>query len=172
MLLLEKGEADAACASLERSLIGQSWWTLQRQGMLLAHLAIVAARSGRAERAQALIGDLAGQGERWPMPSIRALTNEASAILARNDGDTSAALRHLQLARQLWTSIDSRLNATRLRIQIAVIQLGLGDRNGASAELHAALSASEQLESKKFTAQCQQLRHELQQLQPTIPENT
>ena len=83
MLLLERGEAEAAFVSLERSLIGQSWWTLQRQGMLLAHLALAAAHAGRYERAQILIDDLAGQAERWPMPSIRALTNEASAFLSK-----------------------------------------------------------------------------------------
>ena len=47
MLLLERGEAEAAYASLERSLIGKSWWTLQRRGILYAHLALVAAHTGR-----------------------------------------------------------------------------------------------------------------------------
>jgi hypothetical protein len=70
LLLLERGEVEAAYASLERSLIGQCWWTLQRQGILLAHLALVAAHAVRQERAQALIHDLAGQDQRWPMPSI------------------------------------------------------------------------------------------------------
>ncbi len=106
MLLLELGEAEAAYVSLERSLIGQSWWTLQRQGMLLAHLAVVAAHTGRLERSQALIDDLAGQAERWPMPSIRALTNEASALLAQKRGAREEALHRLYLARQLWTSIE------------------------------------------------------------------
>ena len=106
MLLLARGEADAAYESLERSLIGRSWWTLQRQGILLAHLALVAAHAGRQERAQALITDLAGQAERWPMASIRALTNEASAVLARQRSAVGEALRHLHLARQLWTSIE------------------------------------------------------------------
>jgi tetratricopeptide (TPR) repeat protein len=32
MLLLERGHFDTAYLSLERSLIGESWWTLQRQG--------------------------------------------------------------------------------------------------------------------------------------------
>jgi hypothetical protein len=162
MLLLELGQGDAAYAGLERSLIGQSWWTLQRQGILLAHLALVAACTGRAERAQALIEDLAGQNERWPMPSIRALTNEASAVLARRRGETNEALRHLQLARQLWTSVDSRLNAARLRLEIANVQLDLGDRSGAAVEIRAAFVASEELESKKLMSQCRQSQFALQ----------
>ena len=40
LLSLEQGDAGAACAGLERSLVGQGWWTLQRQGVLRAHLAI------------------------------------------------------------------------------------------------------------------------------------
>jgi DNA-binding winged helix-turn-helix (wHTH) protein len=162
LLLLERGEPEAAYASLERSLIGQSWWTLQRQGMLLAHLALVAAHAGRHDKAQALIDDLAGQGERWPMPSIRALTNEACAILAHERRDPHAALRHLHLARQLWTSIDSRLNATRLRLQIAALQLELGDPRGAATEIRAALAAAEELGSQKFVQKCRVIQGRLE----------
>jgi len=162
LLLLERGEPEAAYASLERSLIGQSWWTLQRQGMLLAHLALVAAHAGRHDKAQALIDDLAGQGERWPMPSIRALTNEASAVLAHERRDAHEALRRLHLARQLWTSIDSRLNATRLRLQIAALQLELGDSRGAGTEVRAALAAAEELGSAKLVQKCQAMQHRLE----------
>jgi len=161
MLQLELGHAETAYASLERSLIGHSWWTLQRQGMLLAHLALVAAHTGRSEKAQALISDLAGQSERWPVPSIRALTNEASAVLARRQGDTTMALRHLQLARQLWTSIDSRLHAARLRVEIGSLQLDTGDHGSAAVELRAALAASEELGSKKLVERCRQLHKKL-----------
>jgi hypothetical protein len=154
LLLLERGEAEAACASLERSLMGQSWWTLQRQGILLAHLALVTAHAGKHDKAQALIDDLAGQGDRWPMPSIRALTNEASAVLARARGDGNEALRHLYLARQLWTSIESRLNAARLRLQIAALQLDRGDQRSAATEVGAASAAADQLASDKLQQQC------------------
>jgi DNA-binding winged helix-turn-helix (wHTH) protein len=161
MLLLEQGEAEAAYVSLERSLIGQSWWTLQRQGMLLAHLALVAAHVGRLEKSQALIDDLAGQTERWPMPSVRALTNEASAVLARKRGDLEEALRRLYLARQLWTSIDSRLHAARLRLQIAELQLDLDDYRGAATETRAACAAAEELASEKLRAACRALERRL-----------
>jgi len=154
MLLLERGDAEAAYASLERSLIGQSWWTLQRQGMLLAHLALVAAQTDRHEKAQTLVDDLAGQATRWPMPSIRALTNEASAFLAKARGDSQEALRRLHLARQLWTSIDSRLHAARLRLQIAALQLELGDRSGAATEMRAACAAADELDSDKLKREC------------------
>jgi DNA-binding winged helix-turn-helix (wHTH) protein len=161
MLLLELGEPEAAYAALERSLIGQSWWTLQRQGMLLAHLALVAAHAGRHEKAQALIDDLASQHDRWPMPSIRALTNEAAAVLAHKRGDGDEALRRLHLARQLWTSIDSRLNAAKLRLQIADLQLESGDKSGAATEMRVALAAADELDSGKLRKQCWALQKRL-----------
>jgi DNA-binding winged helix-turn-helix (wHTH) protein len=163
LLLLDLGQPEAAYASLERSLIGQSWWTLQRQGMLLAHLAIVAAHAGRYERAAALIDDLAGQESRWPMPSIRALTNEAMAVVVQKQrGDLNEALRHLHLARQLWTSIDSRLNATRLRLAIATLQLDVGDANGAATELRAISAVIDKLGSDKLMQQTRTLQRRLQ----------
>ena len=52
-----RGETDAAYVALEQSLVGQGWWTLQRQGILLAHLALVAVHAGHHEKAQTLIDD-------------------------------------------------------------------------------------------------------------------
>lgn len=161
MLLVQRGDPAAAYAGLERSLVGHGWWALQRQGVLLAHLALVAAHAGRREKAEALIADLTGQPERWPMASIRALVNEASALLARQRGDTGEALRHLQLARQLWTSIESRLHAARLRLEIASLQVEIGNRSGAETELRVARTVSEELAAGKLLRQCQALEERL-----------
>jgi DNA-binding winged helix-turn-helix (wHTH) protein len=154
MLLLERGEAEAAYASLERSLVGTSWWTLQRQGILLAHLALAAACAGRTERAQALVDDLIGQSERWPIPSIRGLANEAAGILAIQGGRPEDAIRHLHLARQLWTSAESRYQAARLRLRIAELLLARGDAPGAATELRVASAAADELGSRKLQARC------------------
>jgi DNA-binding winged helix-turn-helix (wHTH) protein len=169
LLLLEKGEAEAAYASLERSLIGQSWWILQRQGILLAHLALAAAHAGKNERAQALIEDLTGHSERWPMPSIRAITNEAAAVLAIARDGAEEALRRLHLARQLWTSIDSRFHAARLRLQIAALQAEAGDARGAATELRAACASADELESRKLRAKCDALQRRLDALNAVDP---
>ncbi|WP_025034841.1 winged helix-turn-helix domain-containing protein [Bradyrhizobium sp. DOA9] len=161
MLLLERGEAEAAYTSLERSLIGKTWWTLQRRGMLFAHLALAAAHTGRHEQALELIEELSGSPDRWPMPSIRALTNEAQAVLADLRDDYDSALRHLHLARQLWSSIDGRVQAVRLRLRIAKLQLAHDDVRGASAEIHAAQLVAGELGSRKFEAACAALRREI-----------
>lgn len=161
MLLLERGEAEAAYANLERSLIGKSWWTLQRRGILFAHLALMAAHTGRHEQALELIEELSGSSDRWPMPSIRALTNEAQAVLAQARQDFEAAVRHLHLARQLWSSIDGRVQAVRLRLRIAQLQLDGGDIRGAAAEIHASQLTAKELGSPKLTANCAAMQSQL-----------
>lgn len=160
MLLLERGEGEAAYASLERSLIGKTWWTLQRRGILFAHLALAAAHTGRREQALELIEELSGSPDRWPMPSIRALTNEAQSVLALARDGYESALRHLHLARQLWSSVDGRVQTARLRLRIANLQLAHGDVRGASAEIHAAQLLTSELGSRKFEAECAALRRE------------
>ncbi|MBR0869203.1 transcriptional regulator [Bradyrhizobium tropiciagri] len=161
MLLLARGEAEAAYAGLERSLIGKNWWTLQRRGILLAHLALVAAHTRRNEQAEALIRELSGSPDRWPMPSIRALTNEAQAILALGRQDHEAAMRHLHLARQLWSSIDGRVQAVRLRLQIARLEFECGDIRGAAAEVHAARRIAGEIGSRKLAADCVALQRDI-----------
>ncbi|MEH2513327.1 DNA-binding winged helix-turn-helix (wHTH) protein [Nitrobacteraceae bacterium AZCC 1564] len=156
MLLLERGHFDAAYLSLERSLIGESWWTLQRQGILLGHLAVVAARSGKHERARAIVDDLTGQAHRWPMASIRALTNEACGYLEYKR-DPKKALDYFHLSRQLWTSVDSHINATRLRLRLAELQLRLGDKTGAAHEIRAAMAAAKEHGAKKLLKQASAL---------------
>ena len=161
MLLLERGEAEAAYTGLERSLIGKSWWTLQRRGILFAHLALVAAHTGRDQQALELIDELSGSPDRWPMPSIRALTNEAQSALAYARGDHETALQHLHLARQLWSSVGGRVQIVRLRLRIATLQLEGADVRGAAAELHAAELGATELGSAKLKAHCRALRQGL-----------
>lgn len=163
MLLLERQEAEAAYTSLERSLTGLGWWNMQRSGLLLAHLALVAAMTGRVQKAQSLIDDLGNHQEQWPMPSIRALTNEASAVLAELRGDPGEALRHFHLARQLWSSVSCLLNATRLRLEIASLQMKVGDWNGATVELRAASTSTRELESDNLAKRSRELEEAVAQ---------
>lgn len=162
MLLLERGEADAACASLERSLIGNGWWTLQRHGVLQAHLALAAAHAGRHERALGLIADLTADADRWHMPSIHALTNETRAVIAAARADRDEALRFLHLARQLWSGIDGRVHAARLRLRIAGLQLEVGDIRGARTELFAADRAAEELQSRNLQEACRGIQQRIE----------
>jgi hypothetical protein len=71
------------------------------------------------------------------------------------------SLRHLHLARQLWTSIDARVNAAMLRIRIADRLLDIGNLDGAATEIRAACVAAEGLGSDKLRQQCRALQRRL-----------
>jgi hypothetical protein len=129
--------------------------------MLLAHLALVAAHTGRYDEATELIDELSGNPDRWPMPSIRALTNEAQAVLALACEDHEEAMQHLHLARQLWSSIGGRVQVARLRLRIARLQLDHEDVRGAMAEVHAAQLIADELGSQKFQADCVALQSDI-----------
>lgn len=101
------------------------------------------------------------------MPSIRALTNEAQAILAISRQDHETAMRHLHLARQLWSSIEGRVQIVRLRLQISSLQLQHGDVRGAIAEVHAAQLLARDLGSPKRLAECLALQRDIDAWQPT-----
>ncbi len=83
------------------------------------------------------------------MASIRALTNEASGWLVY-ETDPKKALDFFHLSRQLWTSVDSHINATRLRLQLAELQLRLGDKTGAVYEIRAAITSAKDHGAKKL----------------------
>ncbi|MEJ1933771.1 hypothetical protein WDZ92_26515 [Nostoc sp. NIES-2111] len=153
-LLLETDDAAAACAGLERSLVGNSWWTLQRQGLLRAHLAVALVEANRLGEAAQMIADFERRRDRWPMPSIRALYEEAKAALSLLRDQTGPALSSLQLARELWTSIGSRLNAARVRLDLAILLLRRGDRTGATAEARAALTCAQELGARALGDRC------------------
>ena len=67
----------------------------------------------------------------------------------------------MNACRQLWTSIDSRTHAVRLRLCIAGLQAELNDRTGAAAEIRAAEVAANELGSGKLLQQCRALQAKL-----------
>ena len=156
VLLAERGEVDAALAALDRSLEGVSWFHLQRKGLLAANAARLAARAGRAERAQQYLDRIAAEDRRWSQPTVRALIAETRADLLPA-GDTSALQLRL-LARQLWTSARLDFHAARMRIELATSFIEAGDRAGGEAELNAAERIAQRICSPRLLAQCTELR--------------
>jgi len=144
MLLMARGQVDAACASLERSLIGRGWWTLQRRDTILAHLALAHALAGDEDKARAIIRELTGERKDM-VPSVAATAHEAKAVADLNGGKRIEALNELYLARQLWMNLGSRFNAARIRLRIADLQVALNDLQGAAEEAKAALEAGKEL---------------------------
>ena len=156
VLLAERGKYQAALAAIDRSLTGQTWFHLQRKGVLLAHAAQIAARAGLVERAQVYLAQLLADEERWSQPTIRALVAETRAdLLPEHD---PAALQLRLLARQLWTSAKIDFHAARVRIDLARTHLINGDGAGAEAELAAAERIAHRISSPRLLAACAELR--------------
>lgn len=158
LLQLEQGQAEAAFASLERSLVGNGWPTLQRNGLILATLAKVAARTGRPERAKEVIAELEKQPQRWPMASIRALTAVAKAELFTREDRLAEAARELQVACARWNEIGSPINAADARLSLAVLLIQLGDHTGAELELGTVLAVARKVDSPRLLRRCDELR--------------
>ncbi|MBZ9921981.1 winged helix-turn-helix domain-containing protein [Mesorhizobium sp. BR1-1-7] len=165
LLQLELGQSEAAFAALERSLVGSSWPTLQRKGLILATLAKVAARTGRPERAKEVIAELESQPQRWPMASIRALTAEAKAELFSREDRLADAARELQIACSRWSEIGSPIGAADARLSLAALLIQLGDRTGAELELGTALAAARKVGSSRLMRRHDELKRLLADVQ-------
>ena len=57
--------------------------------------------------------------------------------------------------------VDRRLNATRLRLEIAALLLEIGEANGAAAEIRAASAVADELGSDKLKTRAAALRQQL-----------
>jgi len=144
-LQMESGDAEAAYSGLERSLRGKGWQTLQRRGLILATLAIVAAKTGRESRAREIIGELESEPGRWPMPAIKALVAEAKAELLAKEGRHDDAIAELQSACAFWSLAGSPINVAEARLRLADLLISTGDMSAAGIELQAARSIGESL---------------------------
>ena len=148
MLLAETGQVDAALAALDRAVGGDSWFHLQRRGILLANKARIAAIGNRPDVAAQALSELEAQAGRWTQPAVHALINETRYLLdPARDGE---ATRSLTLARQLWTSAGIEYHATRVRLELARNLAKNGDKSGARAELAAAERSAARIGSRRL----------------------
>lgn len=163
-LLAEAGNVEAALLALDRVLAGGTWWHLQRRGNLLAHRARIAALGGRAEIAAQSIAELEAAPERGTTASVRALLSEARYYLERDAGPD--AIRHLLLARQLWTSAGIEYHAARTRLDLARVFIASGDATGATSEIGAAERTGIRIGSSALVAAARSLAVELRAATP------
>jgi DNA-binding winged helix-turn-helix (wHTH) protein/tetratricopeptide (TPR) repeat protein len=148
VLLFESGNVDGALAALDRALEGQSWFHVQRRGLLLVNAARIAALGGRPERATELLAEIEAKPERWSQPAVRALITETRAALCGPDDPET--IRLLLLARQLWTSAGVDYQAARVRLQLARAFVAAGDVTGADAEMAAAVRTASRIGSRRI----------------------
>lgn len=157
LLQIERGETEAAYLGLERCLQAHNWPTLQRKGLLLATLAKISALTGRRERAEEIIAELTTQPQRWPMPSIRALTAEAKAALLAGAGRIDEAVAELQAACDLWGEAGAIINCADTRLCLVALLNRMGDHAGARIEVQTVEMIAQRTGSARLSRKCREL---------------
>lgn len=138
ILQAARSENAQAIRSLERSVADASWCNRERLPDLLAHLVMIAARSGDVTRARSAMAELDDMADGLTMPAQRAALERARAELAASEGRMPEALASLRRARHLWEEVGAAVKATVLRMRVAELLLEDGDPTAARAEISAA----------------------------------
>ncbi|HWO69572.1 MAG TPA: adenylate/guanylate cyclase domain-containing protein [Actinomycetota bacterium] len=143
LLLLARGDAAAAAASIRRSLEG-TWDHLARARLLPVEVEAARIR-GDPAAARAAAQELAEIGERFGSTAIRAAAEAAAGAVALLEGSPGDAVRRLGRARQLWREVDAPYEAARAEALLAEACLAEGDQAGAAFALRSARATFERL---------------------------
>ncbi|HVU23466.1 MAG TPA: winged helix-turn-helix domain-containing protein [Opitutus sp.] len=150
----EKGRLAAAIKSLQRGLETPTWADGQRRGILLAHLARIAARQGNTRLARATLRELEKSADLRSTIGCDAQFHRASAEFARTERRPDDALRHLRTCLALWSETGSRINVAHTRLALAELFAATGDRDDAELELSTAEKAFAAMEAAPMAAHC------------------
>jgi DNA-binding winged helix-turn-helix (wHTH) protein/tetratricopeptide (TPR) repeat protein len=157
LLHLARGDTEAALRCLERALDDQNWSMRQRRGLLLAHLATIAAGAGHLERARQVLAELESERNIMVTPAVAALRARARGEVAFADAIVS--LRH---ALETWQEMGSPLNMAEVRLRLAEFLVADGDVPAAEMELSAAESIYRKFDEVPFhLRRCNEVRDTL-----------
>jgi class 3 adenylate cyclase len=161
LLLLAQGKADAAAASMLRSLEDQDWNRLAR-ARLLPSQAEIALATGDAVTAKAAAEELDAISVNYQAEAIRAGAEWSHGLADLAEGDAASASRRFRKARQLWRQIDAPYETARATVLLAEALEAGGDTDGAVLELETARSALEKLgaapDARRVAERISQLR--------------
>jgi class 3 adenylate cyclase len=144
LLLLAKGDPDAAAASIRGSLEELTWNRLARARLLPAQAEIARAR-GDAGATAAAAAELAEIAEDFDTAAIRAAAAQAAGVAALVRGEPDDAAGRFREARRLWREIDAPFEAATVSVLLAEAQTAQGDAESAKLELGSARSTFERL---------------------------
>jgi class 3 adenylate cyclase len=144
LLLLAQGKADAAAASIRRSLEDQDWNRLAR-ARLLPSQAEIALVAGDAATAREAAEELDAIGVDYEAEAIRAGAEWSHGLADLAEGDAASASRRFRKARQLWHQIEAPYETARASVLLAEALAAGGDSEGALLELETARSALDRL---------------------------
>ncbi len=158
LLQAEQGQADAAIRGLLRSLDDNNWALRQRRGLLLATLAIIAARHGDREHAVSAITELDQHPELWTSEYSNGAVARARAEFAVLDGHPKQAIRAMREAISSWRAAHADLNQAICRFRLAQLLKDEGDTTGAALEVDAAKASFDALHAPVRARSCAEFR--------------
>jgi class 3 adenylate cyclase len=144
LLLLARGNADAAAASIRGSLEELDWNRLARARRLPAQADIARAR-GDAETAAAAAAELHEIAAEFGTAAIQAAAAQAAGVAALLREERGDAIQHFRASRRLWREIDAPYEAALVSVAFAEALEASGDRESAKLELGSARATFERL---------------------------
>jgi class 3 adenylate cyclase len=144
MLLLAGGKADAAAASIRRSLDELTWERLARARLLPAQVRIARAL-GQVEVARTAADEIAAIAKEYGTTALQAGAEETAGIVHLMEGAAEDAVRELRRAAQHWRQIDAPFETALASASLAEAYLAEGDRDAAISELQSAQAIFERL---------------------------
>ncbi len=160
LLLLARGDASAALASISREVEGAGVEPLQR-GRYLPTLVTVALAASDEQCAASATQELESLAHTYGTAALRAQAAAARGALQLHHGATREAGATLRRAIALWIELDVPYEAAQARSLLATVHEREGDLVAARRELQAAYSTFERLgavpEAQRQRAQLDQL---------------
>jgi DNA-binding CsgD family transcriptional regulator len=144
LLLLARGHADAASASIQAALVAQRDAPLARARLCAAQVEIALAASDLPTAAKAC-DELAETAAVWGGSGLPAMARLAEGRLALAAGHPLEALPLLRTAAQCWRGLAAPHEAATAGVLLAQAYLALGDTDAAAHELTAAEAAFRRL---------------------------
>jgi class 3 adenylate cyclase len=144
LVLLARGSADAAAASIRNALDEVQWDKLARARLLPVQADIAKARADGAT-AQAAATELADVATEFGTAAIRAAAAHAAGVAALLHEQTGDAAQRFREARKLWREIDAPYEGALETVGLADALLDAGDREAAKLELDSARSTFRRL---------------------------
>lgn len=161
LLLVERGETAAAIRGLERALDASDWANQQRRALLFGHLALVSARAGEIERAEAAVQAMNECATLDETPALQSVRDEAQAAILIEIGDLEGAESASRSARERWLAVGAPLQAARVGLQRAQLLFDMGDPRGAELELRSASRVFDRAGAEAFSKRCDALAAKL-----------
>ena len=143
LLLLARGEVDAAVATMRRALAETEALVL-RPRLLAAYVEIMLAADD-LQSARLAANELAGIAADLDVAWLHAMSDQMAGAVLLREGDTRAALGVLRRAWTCWQQLDVPYEAARTRVWIGVACGTLGDQSACALELEAARHVFQQL---------------------------